>query len=91
MDKEQILTEVLSKFTGNINEDFKLVLQEAEHYRKLARFDVMKDIILLLEKKYGEDGKKILIDAAQNNIKKRKEMYKEMITFEKNKTRYYYN
>ena len=85
MDKEHILTEVLNKFTGDINEDFKLVLQEAEHYRKIARFDVMKDIILLLEKKYGEEGKKILVTAAEKNIKKRKEMYKEMITFEKNK------
>ena len=85
MEKEQILNEIFDKFTGNIKEDFKLVLKEAEHYRKIARFDVMKDVILLLEKRYGEEGKKILIDAAQNNIKKRKEMYKEMVTLEKNK------
>ena len=85
MDKEQILSDVINRFTGNINEDFKLVLKEAEHYRKIARFDLMKDIILLLEKRYGDDGKKMLVEAAQNNIKKRKEMYKEMINFEKNK------
>lgn len=85
MDKEQILSEVINRFTGNIKEDFKLVLKEAEHYRKIARFDLMKDIILLLEKRYGDDGKKMLVEAAQNNIKKRKEMYKEMINFEKNK------
>ncbi len=85
MDKEQILSEVLNRFTGNIHEDFKLVLQEAEHYRKITRFDVMKDIILLLEKRYGEDGKKMLVEAAQNNIKKRKELYKDMVNLEKNK------
>ena len=85
MDKEQILSEVLNRFSGNIHEDFILVLKEAEHYRKLTRFDVMKDIILLLEKRYGEDGKKMLVEAAQNNIKKRKEMYKEMVNLEKNK------
>ena len=36
MDKEQILKDVLNKFTGNLDEDFKIVLQEAEQYRKLS-------------------------------------------------------
>ena len=85
MDKEQILKDVLNKFTGNLDEDFKIVLQEAEQYRKLARFDVMKDVIYLLEKQYGEAGKTKLITAAGDNIKRRKELYKQMIEFEKKK------
>lgn len=85
MDKEQILNSVLEKFTGNINEDFKLVLKEAEHYRKISQFDVMKDIIYLLEKRYGEMGKQKLIDAAKDNINKRKDLYKQMIDLEKKK------
>ena len=28
MDKEQILSEVLNRFSGNIHEDFKLVLKK---------------------------------------------------------------
>mgnify|MGYP005613248147 CR=1 FL=1 len=71
MDKEQILTEVLNKFSGNIDEDFKLVLGIAEQYRKASRFDIMKDVIYLLEKRYGEAGKQKLVEAAKENIKRR--------------------
>lgn len=84
MDKEQILNNILNSFTGNIDEDFKIVLLHAEHYRKLEQFEIMKDIIYLLEKRYGEEGKKKLITAAQDNIKKRKDLYKQMVNFEKN-------
>lgn len=85
MDKEQILNGILDKFTGNIDDDFKIVLDEAEHFRKLEQFEMMKDVIYLLERKYGELGKQKLINAAQDNIKKRKELYKEMVNYEKNK------
>lgn len=85
MDKEQILTEVLNKFSGNIDEDFKLVLGIAEQYRKASRFDIMKDVIYLLEKRYGEAGKQKLVEAAKENIKRRKDLYQQMINYEKNK------
>ena len=81
MDKEQILNSIFDKLTGNIDDDFKIVLDEAEHFRKLEQFEMMKDVIYLLEKKYGELGKQKLINAAQDNIKKRKELYKEMVNY----------
>lgn len=85
MNNNDILTAIENKLTGNFEEDVKFILKEADHFRKLEAFDLVNEIMKILEKHYGDEAKKYLVEKAKENLKKRQEMYKEVINLEKNK------
>lgn len=85
MNNTDILTAIEKKLTGNLEEDVKFVLKEADHFRKLEAYEMVSEIIKILEKHYGEEAKKYLFEKAQENLHKRQDMYKEAINLEKQK------
>lgn len=84
MNNTDILTAIEKKLTGNLEEDVKFVLKEADHFRKLEAFEMVDEIMKILEKHYGDEAKKYLVEKATENIQKRHKMYKDAIEFEKN-------
>ena len=85
MNNEKILEAVESKMSGDIDKDYDFLLQEATHFVKLGLPDLVTPILSLLEKKYGEDGKKFIISKAKATQEKRKQMYKEAVILEQKK------
>jgi len=79
------LKTIEAKLTGNIDEDFKFLMNEAQHFQKLELFDVVRDIFKLFEKKYENDGKTYLINKAKEAQAKRKEIYKNILNLGKEK------
>ena len=74
-----------TKLTGNMDDDFKFLMNEAQHFQKLELFDLVRDIFKLFEKKYEDDGKTYLINKAKEAQEKRKEMYKKALNLVKDK------
>lgn len=84
MDQD-ILKNIENKMTGNIEEDYKFILKEASHFQALEAFDMVSEIMKLLGKHYGEEGKKFILDKLKENVDTRKRMYLDVIEKEKQK------
>ena len=87
MDNEKILEALESKMSGEIEKDYQFLLQEATHFVKLGLADLVTPILNLLEKRYGEEGKKFIIGQAKATQDKRRNMYKEAVILEQKKDR----
>ena len=85
MDNEKILEALESKMSGEIEKDYQFLLQEATHFVKLGLADLVTPILNLLEKRYGEEGKKFIIGQAKATQDKRRNMYKEAVILEQKK------
>ena len=85
MDSNKILEALEAKLTGNIEEDFQFLIKEANHFKSLELPEMVKQVLGLFEKHYGDKAKQFLVDKAKQNLLKRKEMFQEVINFEKQK------
>ena len=82
---EEYLKTLEKKLTGNIDEDFKFLLNEALHFQKLELLDVVNEIFKLFEKKYPNEGKQYLLNQAKKAAIKRKEKFDEVLKLEQQK------
>lgn len=80
---EQIIDAIEAKLSGNIDEDFKFVLSEAFHLKKLGMNHLIKDVFIVFEKRYGDEGKKYLISKAKETLQLRKADFDKIIKLEK--------
>lgn len=85
MEQNKILEALENKLTGEIEKDYHFLLQEATHFVKIGLPDLVTPILNLLEKKYGNEGKKFIISQAKATQDKRRNMYKEVVLLEQKK------
>ena len=84
MDILEILKALEEKLSGNMEQDFKFLIKEANHFKELGLLEISTEVIKLFEKHYGDEGKKYIVDVAKESFKKRRDMFKEVIELEKN-------
>ena len=80
---DQLIDAIEAKLSGNIDDDFKFILSEAFHLKKLGMTHLIKDVFLLFEKQYGEEGKKYLFAKAKETQQLRKAEYEKIFKLEK--------
>ena len=85
MEQNKILEALESKLSGDMEKDYQFLIQEATHFVKLGLNDLVTPILNLLEKRYGEDGKKFIINKAKATQDRRRNMYKEVVIHEQKK------
>ncbi len=85
MDTELLLNKLEEQLTGDMKKDLEFLLKEASHFNHIGFPDMVNPILKLFEKKYGEEGKKMLVDKAKSTQSERKQLYKQVIIHEQNK------
>lgn len=84
MDQE-LLKNIENKMTGDIEQDYKFIIKQASHFQALEAYDMVSEVMKLLGKHYGEEGKKFILEKLKENVDTRKKMYFDVIEKEKQK------